>query len=47
LYLGAVLNNELVSLNLVFGALLVMTGLAIYQWAGKLTLPVKDSVDSI
>lgn len=47
LYLGAVLNNEVVSLNLVFGALLVMTGLAIYQWAGKLTLPVKDSVDSI
>ena len=35
LYLGAVLNNEIVSLNLVFGALLVMCGLALYQWSGK------------
>jgi uncharacterized membrane protein len=31
LYLGARLNNERVSLSLVFGALLVMCGLARYQ----------------
>ncbi|WP_085296996.1 DMT family transporter [Cognaticolwellia mytili] len=36
LYLGAVLNNETVSFNLVFGALLVMCGLALYQRSGKL-----------
>lgn len=35
LYLGAVLNNETVSLHLIFGALLVMCGLALYQWSGK------------
>ena len=35
LYLGAVLNNETVSLHLIFGALLVMFGLALYQWSGK------------
>ncbi len=35
LYLGAVLNNEIVSLHLIFGALLVMCGLALYQWSGK------------
>jgi len=35
LYLGARLNNEPVSLSLVFGALLVMCGLALYQWGGK------------
>jgi drug/metabolite transporter (DMT)-like permease len=34
LYLGAELNNEPVSLSLVFGALLVMCGLALYQWGG-------------
>lgn len=37
LYLGAVLNNEQVSLHLVFGALLVMSGLSLYIWGGKLT----------
>jgi drug/metabolite transporter (DMT)-like permease len=36
LYLGAVLNNETVSFNLIFGALLVMCGLALYQRSGKL-----------
>jgi drug/metabolite transporter (DMT)-like permease len=35
LYLGSVLNGEPISLNLVFGALLVLTGLAMYQWRGK------------
>ena len=35
LYLGAVLNNETVSLHLIFGALLVMCGLVLYQWSGK------------
>jgi drug/metabolite transporter (DMT)-like permease len=44
LYLGAALNNETVSLNLVFGALLVMCGLALYQWSGKLKrLKVKSA----
>lgn len=38
LYLGAVLNNEVVSMNLVFGALLVMCGLALYQWGPKVKL---------
>ena len=38
LYLGAMLNNEPVSLHLLLGALLVMCGLALYQWGGKVTL---------
>ncbi|MBA6290113.1 hypothetical protein [Colwellia sp. MB3u-4] len=36
LYLGARLNNDPVSLSLVFGALLVMCGLAWCRGAGKL-----------
>ena len=35
LYLGARLNNEPVSLSLVFVALLVICGLAWNQWGGK------------
>ena len=35
LYLGARLNNETVSLSLVFVALLVICGLAWNQWGGK------------
>ena len=38
LCLGAMLNNEPVSLHLLLGALLVMCGLALYQWGGKVTL---------
>ena len=45
LYLGAILNNEQVSLNLVLGALLVMFGLALYQWHGKSTRPKAKSVE--
>lgn len=35
LCLGALLNNEVISLNLVIGAILVMSGLALYQRSGK------------
>jgi len=35
LYLGALLNDEIITVNLVIGALFVMTGLAIYQWGGR------------
>lgn len=35
LYLGALLNNEQISLQLVAGALLVLSGLALYHWGGK------------
>lgn len=35
LYLGSVLNNEPVSLKLVFGALLILAGLALFQFRSK------------
>jgi len=35
LTLGAVLNNEVISFNLVFGAVFVMTGLACYHWGER------------
>lgn len=35
LYLGALLNDEVITQNLVIGALCVMTGLALYQWGGR------------
>ena len=35
LCLGAILNNEAVSGHLIFGAILVMSGLALYQRSGK------------
>ncbi len=44
LYFGAILNNEQVSLHLVFGALLVMCGLALYQWGGKLNWQAKKAL---
>ena len=40
LSLGAFLNDETVSVNLMIGAVFVMSGLAIYNWGEKL-LPVK------
>lgn len=33
--LGSLLNNEVVSINLVIGAIFVMSGLAIYNWGDK------------
>jgi len=30
--LGSILNNETISVNLIFGALAIITGLGIYQW---------------
>lgn len=35
LYLGALLNDEMITSNLIVGALCVMTGLGFYQWGGR------------
>jgi len=35
LYLGALLNDEVITRNLVIGAICVMSGLALYQWGGR------------
>lgn len=35
LYFGSLLNNEVITENLVIGACCVMTGLALYQWGGR------------
>ncbi|MFT5760285.1 MAG: drug/metabolite transporter (DMT)-like permease [Alteromonadaceae bacterium] len=35
LYLGALLNDEVITPNLVIGAVCVMSGLALYQWGGR------------
>ena len=35
LSLGAMLNDEPLSINLVLGAFFVLCGLALYQWGGK------------
>lgn len=32
LWIGLVLNNELISVNLIIGALFIISGLGIYQW---------------
>ncbi|WDE04268.1 DMT family transporter [Thalassomonas viridans] len=45
LTMGAYLNNEAVSVNLIIGAVFVMTGLAIYNWGEKL-LPGKRLADT-
>ncbi|MCJ8320146.1 MAG: DMT family transporter [Colwellia sp.] len=39
--LGSLLNNEIVSVNLVIGATFVMSGLAVYNWGDKLMLRSK------
>jgi len=36
LSLGAFLNDEVISMNLVYGAIFVMTGLGLYQWGERL-----------
>ena len=42
LSLGAYLNDELISINLVIGAVFVMAGLAIYNWGEKFFLAKKQ-----
>lgn len=46
LSIGAYLNDETVSINLIIGAAFVMSGLAIYHWAEKL-FPAKDLVSTV
>ena len=41
LTLGAVLNNEMIHSKLVFGALLVILGLAIYHWGEVILRKIK------
>jgi drug/metabolite transporter (DMT)-like permease len=43
LSLGAYLNDEVISLNLVYGAIFVMSGLGLYQWGDRLfNIKTKD-----
>ncbi|MDG1752302.1 MAG: EamA/RhaT family transporter, partial [Thalassotalea sp.] len=37
LSLGALLNNEHISVNLMIGAVLVVTGLTCFQWSTKVS----------
>ncbi len=45
LSLGAFLNNETVSVNLILGAFFVLLGLAIYHWGEKIVLSKKKFAD--
>jgi len=44
LTLGAVLNNEIINSKLVFGALLVILGLAIYHWGDAISSKYKQKL---